>query len=218
MAVKPLAPPNPISTSYSPTVSIRSLPADAPIEDILKVIEEDGGIILKNLVSSEQLNAIEEETAVYQEKKPATENSALHIIPKETTTIPGLIGKSKTVAQICEHPVLDQLRTSILQEKFGVIREEVIEDNYIDPLLSISISLHIGFGAPRQRLHRDDNIHGIKHAGEFDLRKSSQFACLIAATKTTRENGATMFIPGSHKWDDERRPRLDEICFAGTSR
>ncbi|EKG19088.1 hypothetical protein MPH_03609 [Macrophomina phaseolina MS6] len=25
-----------------------------------------------------------------------------------------------------------------------------------------------------------------------------------------------MFIPGSHKWDDSRRPRLDEVCFAAS--
>jgi ectoine hydroxylase-related dioxygenase (phytanoyl-CoA dioxygenase family) len=24
-----------------------------------------------------------------------------------------------------------------------------------------------------------------------------------------------MFVPGSHKWDDVRVPRLDEVCFAG---
>lgn len=24
-----------------------------------------------------------------------------------------------------------------------------------------------------------------------------------------------MFIPGSHRWDDERVPRMDEVCFVG---
>jgi hypothetical protein len=24
-----------------------------------------------------------------------------------------------------------------------------------------------------------------------------------------------MFVPGSHLWDDERRVRADEVCFAG---
>jgi hypothetical protein len=217
MEMKQSEPPQPIDPLYSPSTSIKSLPADASIDEILQVIEQDGGIILTNLVSSGQLTAIEEEIKEYQNSAPSTENSALHIIPKETLAIPGLVGKSQTTAEICELPVLDQLRTSILQDKFGVIREDFIEDNYIDPLLSISITLHMGFGGPRQRLHRDDNVHGIKHTGKFVLKESSQFGCLIAGTKTTRANGATMFIPGSHKWDDERRPKLDEICFAGES-
>jgi ectoine hydroxylase-related dioxygenase (phytanoyl-CoA dioxygenase family) len=217
MDMKQPEPPQPIDPLYTPATSIRSVPANALIQEILDIIEQDGGVILTDLVSLEQLTAIEKEIEILQTATPSTEKSALHIIPKETVVIPGLVGKSQTVAELCELPVLDQLRTSILQENFSVIREDIVERNCIDPLLSISITLNIGYGAPRQRLHRDDNIHGIRHKGEFDLKKSSQFACLIAATKTTRENGATMFVPGSHKWDDERRPQLEEVCFAGKS-
>jgi hypothetical protein len=208
-------PPRPIKSSYTPRASIKRIPARAPVEEILEVLENDGGVILSNLVSVEQLSAIEEEIEVHQKSAPTTENSALHIIPKQTLVIPGLVGKSQTVAKLCELPVLEQLRTHILQDKFTIIREGNVEENCIDPLLSISITLNVGYGAPRQILHRDDNVHGIKHATKFELNKASQFACLIAATKTTRENGATMFIPGSHKWDDERRPLLEEVCFAG---
>jgi ectoine hydroxylase-related dioxygenase (phytanoyl-CoA dioxygenase family) len=207
--------PQTIDPSYTPTTSIKSLPANAPIQEILEVIERDGGIILTGLVSAGQLTAVDEEVEAFQKSAPSTENSALHIIPKETLVVPGLVGKSQTMAEICELPVLDQLRASILQEQFTVIREDFVEENSIDPLLSISCTLHIGYGAQRQRLHRDDNVHGIRHADEFNLQKSSQLGCLIAGTKTTRKNGATMFIPGSHKWDDERRPKMEEICFAG---
>jgi len=203
--------------THEPNAAIKKLPADSPIEDILSVIEADGGIILTDLVSSEQLAAIDADVEFQKEKAPSTEGSALSIIPKETLAVPGLVGKSDTVAELCEHPVLEQLRKNILEYKFSVIREDFIEENTIDPLLSISTTLHIGFNAPRQRLHRDDNVHGIKHDIPFRLDQQSQFACLIAGTKTTRANGATMFIPGSHKWDDERVPRTDEVCFAGKS-
>lgn len=209
------APPPPIDTSYQPQVSITSLPASASIEEILVVIERDGGVILTDLVTDEELDNIDIDVGNEKKNARSTENSALHIIPKETLAIPGLVGKSPTVAKLCEHPVLDQLREHILQETYHVIREDIIEENSIDPLLSISITFHIGFGAPRQRLHRDDNVHGIRHGKDFVLSKASQFGCLIAGTRTTRENGATMFVPGSHKWDDERVPRTNEVCFAG---
>jgi ectoine hydroxylase-related dioxygenase (phytanoyl-CoA dioxygenase family) len=209
------APPTPFVLSHEPTASITRLPADTPIENVLAVIERDGGIILTDLVSSDQLAAIDADIEVQKELAPTTEGSALSIIPKETLAVPGLVGKSDTVAQLCEHPVLEELRKQILEYKFSVIREDFVEENTIDPLLSISITLNIGYGAPRQRLHRDDNVHGIKHGGPFRLNEQSQFACLIAGTKTTRENGATMFIPGSHKWDDERVPSTDDVCFAG---
>lgn len=208
--------PAPIDLSYKPSVSIAQLPATAPVEDILRVIERDGGIILTDFTTQEDLDAIDADVEAHRTKTRSTENSALSIIPKQTLAMPGLVGKSPTVARICsDNPVLEELRNSILTEKFKVIREEAIEENTINPLLSISITLHIGYGAPRQTLHRDDNVHGIRHGGKFDLKKASQFGCLIAGTRTTRQNGATMFVPGSHKWDDQRRPLLNEVCFAG---
>ncbi|KAB2574691.1 Multifunctional dioxygenase ausE [Lasiodiplodia theobromae] len=217
MAVQVLPPPQPIDPAHQPPTSVTSIPADAPLDEILRILEKDGGVILTNFASPEELAAIDEDVESYRKETRSTADSALHIIPKETLAVPGLVGKSPTVAKLCEHPVLEDLRTAILQDNFSVIREDFVEHNTIDPLLSISVTLHIGYGAPRQRLHRDDNVHGIKHGGKFDLKKASQFGCLIAGTRTTRENGATMFVPGSHKWDDSRAPRTDEVCFAGKS-
>jgi ectoine hydroxylase-related dioxygenase (phytanoyl-CoA dioxygenase family) len=215
MTVAQFGPPQPIDSSYKPITSIAKIPSHAPIEEILRIIEKDGGVILTNFASAEDLAAIDEDVEAHRTATRSTEKSALHIIPKETLSIAGLVGKSPTMLKICESPILEDLRTAILQEKFSVIREDFIEENTIDPLLSISLTFHIGYGAPRQRLHRDDNVHGIRHCGKFNLNKANQFACLIAGCRTTRENGATMFIPGSHKWDDERAPRTDEVCFAG---
>jgi ectoine hydroxylase-related dioxygenase (phytanoyl-CoA dioxygenase family) len=172
-------------------------------------------VILTGFATPGDLAAIDRDVEAHRKQTRTTEKSALQIIPKETLAVPGLVGKSPTIARICESPVLEQLRTSILQDKFSVIREDIVEEHTIDPLLSISITFYIGPGAPRQRLHRDDNVHGIRHGGVFDLKKASQFACLIAGSKTTRQNGATMFVPGSHRWDDKRTPRTDEVCFAG---
>lgn len=210
-----LEPPQPIDPSHTPVAHITSVPASAPTDEILSVLERDGGVILTGLVNPEELAAIEADVENHRKDTRSTEGSAMSIVPKETLAIPGLVGKSSTIAKICESSVLENLRTSILQENYSVIREDHVEENTIDPLLSISITFHIGYGAPRQRLHRDDNVHGIRHDGKFNLKKASQFGCLIAGTRTTRQNGATMFIPGSHKWDDSRAPRTDEVCFAG---
>ncbi|KAF9769163.1 hypothetical protein IL306_013424 [Fusarium sp. DS 682] len=38
--------------------------------------------------------------------------------------------------------------------------------------------------------------------------------CVTALTKTTKENGATIGIPGSHLWDSERRPYDEEAVPA----
>lgn len=84
--------------------------------------------------------------------------------------------------------------------------------------------MNIGYGAPRQLLHRDDNVHHVRHEyreWEWGWGEVSQFGCLIAGCDVSREMGATMFVKGSHRWGDERWAEVDhekgEVCFAGMS-
>ncbi|RAL12601.1 phytanoyl-CoA dioxygenase family protein [Aspergillus homomorphus CBS 101889] len=221
----PLPIPPPIDPSYTPTTSVTTLPASTPIEYILAVLERDGGVILKDLATAEELAAIATETKAWSTPRrhldtPA-QGDAFYTIPPQTTLIPGLVGKSATAARLCEHPVLEALRERILVDEFVLRREGSVEPNRIDPLLSMSASMNIGYGAPRQLLHRDDNVHGLKHVRHplrpWSFKEASQFGCLVAGCQVTRENGATMFVPGSHKWDDERVAMPNEVCFAEMS-
>lgn len=221
----PLPVPPPIDPSYKPKCALTTVPATTPIEYILAIIERDGGIILKDLVSTEEIATIEEELRPWNEKssrqhlEKSKSNDAFTIIPPQTNLIPGLVGKSDTVARICERPVLEELRRHILVDDFIANREGHVEPQRIPPLLSISLSMNIGYGAPRQLLHRDDVVQGIRHTPipfqPWSFKQASQFGCLIAGCNVTRENGATMVVPGSHKWDDEHAPSADEVCFAG---
>ncbi|KAI1250252.1 hypothetical protein MGN70_007305 [Eutypa lata] len=206
--------PSPIDPGYKPDVAITKLPANAPLQRILDVLDRDGGVILENLASPEELDDISKELEESRRDGDDQPHAAFPQIPSETRVVGGLVGKSKTIANVCERPVLTKLRGEILTHRFTVTREMYTDHYNIDPLLSISLSFQIGTGAPRQALHRDDAIHGMDHSAPFDLKKASQFACLIAGCRTTRDNGATMFVPGSHRWDDSRQPRVDELCFA----
>ncbi|RDW72861.1 putative phytanoyl-dioxygenase protein [Coleophoma cylindrospora] len=211
-------PPAPIDPSYKPDVEITKLPANSSMERILEVLDRDGGLILENLASEDELDNIAKEIEASAIKEDELPHSAFPQIPSQTRLVSGLVGRSKTVAAICETPVLTKLREEILTDHFSITREGITDQYTIDPLLSISLSFQIGTGAPRQALHRDDSVHGIDHTAPFNLKKASQFACLIAGCQTTKENGATMFVPGSHRWDDTRQPRVDEICFAEMER
>lgn len=222
----PLPVPPPIDPSYRPKATVTTVPASTPVEYILAIIERDGGVILKDLVSQDELAAIDEELKPWSSKPrrhvgKAVNGDAFHIIPPQTVLVPGLVGKSKTVAQICERPILEELRQKILLEEYIANREGHVEPNTIYPLLSLSMSMNIGYGAPRQLLHRDDTVHAIRHRWNafqpWSLKQASQFGCLIAGCDVTREKGATMFVPGSHKWDDDRWATADDVCFAGIS-
>jgi swainsonine biosynthesis dioxygenase SwnH1/2 len=166
-------------------------------------------------VSLDDLQRIQTEIQESKSEEDGQPHTGFPNIPNQTNLVPGLVGRSKTIAGICERPVLAKLREEILMEEFSITRERYTDHYRINPLLSISLSFQIGTGAPRQALHHDDVVHGIDHSATFNLKKASQFACLVAGCKTTRENGATTFVPGRHRWDDSRQPRVDELCFAG---
>lgn len=85
----------------------------------------------------------------------------------------------------------------------------------IAPRLSLSVCFDIRPGARAQPLHRDEDVRGTRHDRPFRKEDIRQLGVLIAGTKSVEENGATWFIPGSHKWDDERIPVQDEVVYAG---
>lgn len=50
---------------------------------------------------------------------------------------------------------------------------------------------------------------------ERDLNtRESAVGVFTAGVKTTKANGATRFIPGSHLWGNERKPSEDEVFYA----
>lgn len=215
--MEPIPPaPAPIDPSFVPKCSIKTLPAaTASTEDILQILDTDGGLILTDFLDIDSLQRINEETKPYYAKEGPPGHD-IPLVPKETVLLSGLVGKSKTMAKACEHPTLKELRNGILVERYDYKQEGLPPKPItIDPLLSVSLTFNVGYGAPRQRLHRDDNIWHTNHDKPWRLEEESQFAILIAGVDVKRENGATMFVPGSHRWDDGRKPAVDEICFAG---
>lgn len=208
--------PAPIDKSYTPSISLRTLPATSSLEEVLSILDRDGGLIIEDFVTHTHVSAMKTEIDSFDTSDHI--NTAISILPSQTNVVPGIIGKSPTAVSIVStDPLLLALQDKLLTDRYTVIREGVAEERQIDPLLSISVSFDIGPGAPRQRLHRDDAVHNAKHDRPFKLEEVTQFAVLVAGCDTTRENGATMFVPGSHRWGDDRQARADEVCFAGMS-
>jgi ectoine hydroxylase-related dioxygenase (phytanoyl-CoA dioxygenase family) len=69
----------------------------------------------------------------------------------------------------------------------------------------------VGPGEPAQFLHRDEANWPHFPWGGFELTVS----CMFAMRDFTEENGATLVVPGSHRWKDaQRQPELSEIRSA----
>ena len=205
----------PIDASYQPSRTVTKIPATSSLEEILAILERDGGVILTDFVSLESLDKIDEELEPYT--KPAGDHAGYdNLIGKNTHVVPGLIGKSAPIANILDsNETIDKLLTIILEERYTAFFEQHTEDIVVEPLLSIALGFCVGHGSPRQALHRDDMIFSSEHRPDLKINEVDGFSCFLAGTKITRENGGTMVILGSHKWEHGRSGRPDEVSFLG---
>lgn len=206
----------PIDASYQPSRAITKIPATSSLEEILAVIERDGGVILTDFASPDTMDKIDEELDPYTKPSIADDDSYNNFIGRKTLVIPGLVGKSDTLANILDtNEIIDKLLKVILEERYQAVFEEHTEELVIDPLLSIALAFYVGQGSPRQALHRDDMIFSSKHHPNMKINEVDGFSCFLAGSKITRENGGTMVILGSHKWEHDRAGRADEVSFLG---
>ncbi len=76
--------------------------------------------------------------------------------------------------------------------------------------LHVATALVIGPGAREQVLHREDDVYPF-----FSVpRPNLVLATMRALTPFTAENGATLIVPGSHRWDSDRSPEAGEVVSA----
>lgn len=206
-----------IDASYQPSRAVTKIPATSSLDDILAILERDGGVILTNFASSETMDKINEELEPYA--KPIANNDGYdNFIGKQTLVMPGLVEKSDTIANILDtNETIDKLLKAILEERYPAVFETHTEDLISEPLLSIALGFNVGHGSPRQALHRDDMNFSSKHHPDMKVNEVDGFSCFLAGTKVTRENGGTMVILGSHKWEHNRRGKPDEVTFLGAS-
>jgi ectoine hydroxylase-related dioxygenase (phytanoyl-CoA dioxygenase family) len=205
----------PIEASYQPARAVPKIPADSPHEEIVAALERDGGVILTNFVTTQTMDDISDELEPWT-KPIAPKDGYDNFFGRKTLVVPGLVGKSDTIASVIDtNETLEKLLETILTDRYPATFETHTEELVTEPLLSICLGFNVGHGSPRQALHRDDMIFSSRHDPKMKLDEVDGFSCFLAGTKVTRENGGTMVILGSHKWEHDRRGRPDEVSFLG---
>jgi len=76
-------------------------------------------------------------------------------------------------------------------------------------LLSQSQMINIQAGETSQQLHTDDAFYRLPRP-----RQPLGAATIWAIDEFTEDNGTTVIIPNSHKWDDARQPKMSETISA----
>ena len=176
-------------------MGIKHLKANASIKEILEVIEQDAGVIIDNLLDKNQLKNISEDLKPYLVK---TKEGQDDFTGFKTKRVGALMARSAECQNLALNPIINEV------SKFFF---EPHSDGY---QLHFTSAIDIAPGESKQIPHRDRGVWG----GYIPRKIETQLSTVWAIDDFTKENGATQVIPGSHKWDRDREPKEDEICYA----
>jgi len=172
--------------------ALRTATTSTPIAEILQIVKEDGGVIIKNFLTKAQIDSFNAE-----------------IQGPMDALAPGSTHDNEIIAEF--HGANTKRLTNLVMHS-KTFRESIIDDDLVHGLLEAAFAetgtyamttaqvIEIGPGNKAQFLHRDlENWFPFVGMGPKGPEVAVNF--LIAFTDFTDVNGATRIIPGSHKWE-----------------
>ena len=176
-------------------MGIKHLKANSSIEEILEVIDQDAGVIIDNLLDKNQLKNISEDLKPYLVK---TKEGQDDFTGFKTKRVGALMARSAECQNLALNPIINEVSKLFFEPH---------SDGY---QLHFTSAIDIAPGESKQIPHRDRGVWG----GYIPRKIETQLSTVWAIDDFTKENGATQVVPGSHKWDRDREPKEDEICYA----
>ncbi|KAL9638267.1 MAG: hypothetical protein Q9164_001670 [Protoblastenia rupestris] len=172
----------------------RRIPLNNP-DDVIRCLEEDGGVILTNFSSVNDLHTVNQDVAPYI--NAIAEERSSNGVQRYTIRIYRLFGLSTTAREkwLQQHDLWIILR-HFLRTVSVPFNDASSTEVGTDPILSVAATLDVGPGVQKQDLHRDDFIWQQTHdEGElktYRVGRDVSMGLLVAGEETTGENGATL--------------------------
>ncbi|KAH8591270.1 phytanoyl-CoA-dioxygenase-like protein [Bisporella sp. PMI_857] len=170
---------------------------DPLIQPLIDHVLEHGYVILPNIYTREQVDMANAELArleTLQSAGPAAQGGRNSFEGLNTKRIYALVDKSTAFYDFPIHDTVWKLNEYFLQPHF---------------LMTSYHSVVIEPGEKEQLIHTDDGLIPLPRP-----RPLMGIGTMVALDDFTAENGATTLIPGSHLWDDERKPTREEMVKA----
>jgi ectoine hydroxylase-related dioxygenase (phytanoyl-CoA dioxygenase family) len=189
--------------------SLVTLPCTVSVEQVVEIIERDGGVIIADFLTGDALQELK------QQIDAALDTSSFghedFFVGTSTRRASRLFARCRRMVDVVMHPLYLGAARKILQKPvsvwFGHERTTVTPQIQIG--MTQAIQIHPGQG--KQPLHRDDTSFLWRHP---NYGREARLQIMLAVTEFNESTGATKVIPGSHKWDDERRPEPEETVDA----
>lgn len=175
--------------------------------EAIEILERDGVVRLPNLLTPEQLEAVKRDLLPQMESQPASTDE--YFAGTKTRRLARIFKHTRGLDATALSSVFQETAKHFLCLPKGMWygQDRVDETPTMQIGATQCIQIHPGQGL--QPLHRDDSIFYTVHPGPTDA-----IGMMVAISDFTEENGATRVIPGSHLWDDERMPQVEETIPA----
>lgn len=188
-------------------------------DEVVASLIRHGGCVIRQLIPDKSvLDEIEKDVRPHIEAdRPWV---GVDFFPPETRRAMGLVGKSQAFTEnIPANTLYRDVCSRLLSSTHRAWLGHQLNTTVSEPQLSNTIVFSIGPGAKRQELHRDDSIHHnflpqLDSYNDYRIGRDTGVGLFVAGKRTTRLNGATRFIPGSHLWGEDRCPNEELAYYA----
>lgn len=188
---------------YRATASGGAVVDPALVDADFAAVERDGYVILDGLLDPATCALVRAEVA------PLLKQTGRNTFEgHRTQRVYGVLNKTRACDRLTDHP------------RVLALLDRLFLPNYLLSMLQV---ININPGEDAQLLHPDDAFYPVPRP-----RPALGAATIWAIDEFTEVNGATVVLPGSHRWDQDRRPAPDDerraavmpsgscILFAGT--
>ncbi|MFT3851260.1 MAG: phytanoyl-CoA dioxygenase family protein [Ilumatobacteraceae bacterium] len=182
-------------------MSLTVFPVTASVEAVNSVIERDGGAIIENYLSTEELEAIRADLLPLYDDF----GWGIGVIGERTRRFGCLFRYSVRLAAVAEQKhfigAAEYFLTSPHRTWYGDDFTEMRNEYRLT--LTQAIGIYPGQGY--QGLHRDDMNLGVEHPCP-----EVRVQVMVALSDFTAANGGTNVVPGSHMWPIGRGPKNED--------
>jgi ectoine hydroxylase-related dioxygenase (phytanoyl-CoA dioxygenase family) len=169
-------------------VTAESVPESITQAD-LKQIAEKGYVVIEDVLSESELEKIKSEI------HPLLNESGRNAFEGyKTQRLYAVLTKTRALDRLVDHP------------RILAILDAMFMPNYLLSQLQV---INLLPGEKGQPLHYDDGFYPIPRP-----REALGAATIWAIDDFTKTNGATVIVPNSHKWGDDKKPEANEAMSA----
>lgn len=207
------------------TQAIRKFRPEDPVADISTEISASGVAIIENLFPAHAIDSLTTNLAADLE---AQEPGGGQLFGNRKRSVGGLLGRGPEFSEhlLGNERVLELADAILLPEcpvaanstapkppGFFDVPDPAIGPNCHHYRINATVAMQVCRGGHNQELHRDEWRY-LPYMRPDPDGPEVTLAVMVALTDFTAGNGATRYVPGSHRWPRNQRPNETEVVQA----